>query len=68
LSRLAEIREAVLSDPELVAELAAIATEAELFTRVIALARERGLETTEAELAEAVRANRAAWLQRWIPQ
>ena len=58
----------VLSDPALVDELSALATEPELFARVVALARERGLEATEAELAEVARTNRAMWLQRWIPQ
>jgi len=47
--------------------LTSVESEAELFARVIALGRERGIELTSDELAEIVRANRRAWLERWLP-
>jgi len=39
-----------------------------LFVRVVTLARERGLDISEAELQAAVNANRRSWLERWTGQ
>jgi hypothetical protein len=62
-----EIRRIVIADPGLMSALTPAATERGLFAAVIALGRERGIAIAEAELAEIVRANRRAWLERWIP-
>ena len=55
-----------MEDPDLMSALTALETEAELFACVVALGRERGIALTVAELAEIVRANRRAWLERWL--
>jgi hypothetical protein len=55
-----------MEDSGLMATLTAAATEAQLFSLVIALGRERGFELTVAELEETARANRRAWLERWL--
>jgi hypothetical protein len=62
-----EFQRIVMEDRELTTSLASVETEAELFARVIVLGRERGIELAPAELAEIVRANRRAWLERWLP-
>ena len=61
-----EVRMIVLQDRRLALALAAVKTETELFDAVIGLARERGIHVTTEELAEVVRANRKAWLERWL--
>jgi hypothetical protein len=66
LSRFAEIRRIVMTEPGLVARLTAAASDAELFSMVIALGRERGIELSVPELEEIARANRRAWLERWL--
>lgn len=55
-----------MEDPALMRELTAAPTQADLFARVIALGRQRGLHLTIAELEEIVRANRRSWLERWL--
>jgi hypothetical protein len=67
LSDFDEIRQIVMEDSALMIALTSVATEAALFARVIELAKERGIELTNAELAGTVRANRRAWLERWLP-
>ena len=62
-----EILRLVIADPGLTRELASAANEAELFPKVIALGRSHGIEVTVAELEEITRANRRAWLERWLP-
>lgn len=52
------LRDDLLNAPELPA----------LFVRVVTLARERGLEISEAELQAVVNANRLSWLERWTGQ
>jgi hypothetical protein len=66
LSNFEEIRRIVMEEPQLMAAFSTPATDAELFARVIALGRERGLEVTAVELEDIVRANRRAWLERWL--
>lgn len=66
LSNFEEIRRIVIEDPDLMASLTAAATEAQLFSLVIALGQERGPEVTVGELEEIARANRRAWLERWL--
>jgi hypothetical protein len=61
-----EIRRIVMEDSSLMASLTSAETEAELFDLVSALGHSRGLELTTAELREIVRANRRAWLERWL--
>ncbi len=61
-----EIRRVVMEDQDLMAELTPLATETELFARVIELGRERGIAVTVDELVEIVRANRREWLERWL--
>lgn len=39
-----------------------------LFARVLTVARERGIELSEAELQAVVNANRRSWLERWSDQ
>ena len=46
--------------------LTSAATDAELFALVVALGQDRGIELETAQLAEIVRANRQAWLKRWL--
>jgi hypothetical protein len=67
LSNFDEIRRIVMDDSGSMSTLTSVESEAELFARVIALGRERGIELTSDELAEIVRANRRAWLERWLP-
>jgi predicted GNAT superfamily acetyltransferase len=66
LSNFEEIRRIVMEEPQLMAAFSAADTDAELFARVIALGNERGLEVSAVELKEVVRANRRAWLERWL--
>jgi hypothetical protein len=61
-----EIRRIVMEDSGLMRALTSAETEAELFTLVIALGRERGIELTVAHLEEIARANRRAWFERWL--
>jgi hypothetical protein len=67
LSNFDEIRRIVMDDSDLMSALTSVETEAELFARVIDLGRERGIELALDDLAEMVRANRRAWLERWLP-
>jgi hypothetical protein len=67
LSDFDEIRRIVMEDAALMPALTSAATEAELFALVIALAAERGIELTIADLAGIVRSNRRSWLERWLP-
>jgi hypothetical protein len=67
LSNFDEIRRIVMEDSGLMSALTSVETEAELFERVIALGRGRGIELALDGLAEIVRANRRAWLERWLP-
>lgn len=55
-----------MEEPQLTAFFSAATTDAELFARVVALGNERGLEITALELEHIVRANRRAWLERWL--
>ena len=55
-----------MEEPQLTAFFSAATTDAELFARVVALGNERGLEITAVELEDIVRANRRAWLERWL--
>jgi hypothetical protein len=66
LSDFDEIRRIVMEDSALMSAFTSAATEAELFALAIALAKERGIELTLAELGEIVRANRRAWFERWL--
>jgi hypothetical protein len=56
-----------MEDPGLMSALTSVDSEAELFARVIVLGRERGIELALDDLVEIVRANRRAWLERWLP-
>jgi hypothetical protein len=67
LSNFDEIRRIVMDDSDLMSALISVDTEAELFARVIALGRERDIELASDDLSEIVRANRRAWLERWLP-
>ena len=55
-----------MEDSGLMRALTSAETEAELFTLVIALGRERGIELTVAHLEEIARSNRRAWFERWL--
>jgi hypothetical protein len=66
LNNFDEIRRIVMADSTLMASLTSIETTADLFSRVIALAREQGIEITVAELEGVAQANRRAWLERWL--
>ncbi len=55
-----------MEDSGLMRVLTSAETEAELFALVIALGRDRGLEIAVAQLEEIARANRRAWLERWL--
>jgi hypothetical protein len=57
-----------MEDSGLMRVLTSTETEAELFALVNALGRERGIELTIAQLEEIARANRRAWLERWLAQ
>jgi hypothetical protein len=59
-----ELRAIILHDPVLIAELASIPTQEDLFARVLLLGSARGLAVSRAELENAVRANRRSWLER----
>ena len=63
-----QIRMLVLSDAALQEELRGAPDEAALFERVLALGREHGYELSEDDLRNVARANRRAWLERWIHQ
>lgn len=55
----------VLNDAGLRDELLQAPDLPALFARVLALARERGIELSEEELQAVVNANRRSWLERW---
>jgi len=55
----------VLNDAGLRDELLSMPDLPSLFARVLALARERGIELFEQELLAVVNANRRSWLERW---
>ena len=56
-----------MADPGLMPRLTETASEADLFTVVMGVARAHGIELTVAELQGIVRANRVAWFERWVP-
>jgi hypothetical protein len=56
-----------MANPALMSEFTAISGEAELFRKTIELGHAHGVELTEAQLTEIARANRRAWLERWLP-
>lgn len=60
-----EVRELVLGDERLVERLADVPRD-ELPAALVALAAERGVELTFADVDEALRAARREWLERWI--
>jgi hypothetical protein len=66
LGNFEEIRRIVMEEPQLISAFCAAGTDADLFARIIALGKERGLELTAVELENIVRANRRAWLERWL--
>lgn len=55
-----------MADSGLMQRLTAVSNTADLYTALIALARTHGLELTVAELEKIARANRQAWLERWL--
>jgi hypothetical protein len=60
--------EMVLNDTALRDELLKAPDQPALFARVLALARERGLEISEEDLRAVANANRRSWLERWTDQ
>jgi hypothetical protein len=67
LNNFDEIRRIVMADPGLMPRLTETASEADLFTVVMGVARAHGIELTVAELQGIVRTNRVAWFERWVP-
>ncbi len=61
-------RQLVLDDAALQEDLRQAVTQESLFEKVLALGRERGFRFSEQDLEDAVRANRRAWLERWLYQ
>lgn len=59
-------RSLVLADSELQRRLRAIIDKTEFTEAVLGLANDEGFELTEEDLAEAMRAGRRAWIERWI--
>jgi hypothetical protein len=60
--------EFVMGDAGLIGRLAGCATEEELFAEVLSIGRRQGFGVEASDLAEIVRANRRAWLERWTRQ
>jgi hypothetical protein len=61
-------RRLVLEDDALQEDLRQAASQESLFEKVLALGRERGFRFSKQDLEDAVRANRRAWLERWLYQ
>ena len=68
LSNFDQLRRIVVTDGDLMSAFTAAATAEQLYSMVIALGRERGLEVTAAELDAVARANRREFFERWLPQ
>ncbi|HYA18573.1 MAG TPA: Nif11-like leader peptide family natural product precursor [Bryobacteraceae bacterium] len=58
-------RAMVVSEPVLRERLLECRSDAELFSLVIALARDRGLIFDETDLSRIANQNRRRWLERW---
>lgn len=61
------LREIVLADDALLAELFAERNQPAFVASVVALAREHGIAITEMDLWDALSKGRANWLQTWTP-
>jgi hypothetical protein len=68
LAAFQQFEQAIFQDAALIEALRGAATLPELMAKVIAMAREQGLEITEDDLRVVVNANRRAWLERWLTQ
>jgi hypothetical protein len=60
------LRADVVADPGLLSRLLTHRERSSFTDAVCALAAERGLAVTPAEVDEALRAARRAWLERWV--
>jgi hypothetical protein len=60
------LRELVLDDPRLQAELLAIPDPTAFAARLVELGQDAGLPLTAEDVAEEIRAARAQWFQRWV--
>jgi len=56
----------VIEDSTAMPALTSAETKDALFALVIELGRDRGIELSLGELEEVARANRKAWLERWL--
>jgi hypothetical protein len=65
---LERLRQIVITDSSLTERLAAIVSEEELFAEVKAIALRHAFTIGDDELADATRANRRLWLERWTRQ
>ncbi len=65
---LERLRQIVIADSSLTERLAAIASEQEFFAAVKAIALRHAFTIDDDELADASRANRRLWLERWTRQ
>jgi len=61
-------RKIVFADPALLEDLYRAPDLPALMAKVIAAARDRGLEISEQDLHAVLNLNRRAWLERWIHQ
>ncbi|HEX9994319.1 MAG TPA: Nif11 family protein [Acidimicrobiales bacterium] len=57
---------AVLADPALQQRLLAVPERPAFVAEVVAVAAERGLDVTPADVEAALVAARRAWLERWV--
>lgn len=57
-----------MRDPRLMEKLTRCGSEEELFAEVLSIGRQYGFGLEASGLAEIVRANRRAWLERWTWQ
>lgn len=61
-----QFRIKVLQDPSLQQSLTGSGSKAEFVTRVVEAGAERGFQFTAEDVIEAMRANQAEWVLRWI--
>ncbi|MEA2174311.1 MAG: hypothetical protein QOD00_1903 [Blastocatellia bacterium] len=61
-----QFRQAVLRDPALQRQLRAISDREQFIALTQQLGAERGFSFTTEDVAEALRANQRAWIERWL--
>jgi hypothetical protein len=61
-----KLREIVLNDADLQAQLQEISERDEFIARVLEIGKNFGLEIESEDISEAMRESRRVWIERWI--